>query len=173
MKLPNAERAVVPERKIVAYLLNPTHPAGGSKAHFFLSFRFNAAHWRELADALAQHARANEVAETEQTPHGVRYVVDGPLKGRIWSVPPWRRGVAFRLQKPGKGEWADLQPPWPNALVHHQPPGTAPRSLLIHAGYTPDTHRRLKLNLRCVSGGDTERLRRGAAGVTAHPLPKL
>ena len=80
MKLPNAERAVVPERKIVAYLLNATHPAGGSKAHFFLSFGFNVAHWRELADALAQHAHANEVAETEQTPHGVRYVVDGPLK---------------------------------------------------------------------------------------------
>jgi hypothetical protein len=57
--------------------------------------------------------------------------------GRIWSVPPWRRGAAFSLQKPGKGEWADLQPPLPKALAHHHPPGTAPRSLPIHAGYTP------------------------------------
>ena len=89
MKLPNAQRAVVSERKVVAYLLNPAHPAGGSKAHFFLHFGFSATRWRELADALAQHARENEVIETEQTPHGVRYVVDGPLKapdGRVLNI---------------------------------------------------------------------------------------
>jgi len=61
--------------------------------------------------------------------------------GRIWSVPPWRRGAAFRLQKPGKDEWADMQPPRPKALAHHHHPGTAPQSLRMHTGYTPDTRR--------------------------------
>ena len=86
MKLPNAQQAVVPERKLVAYLLNPAHPAGGSKAQFFLRFGFSAARWRELADALAQHARENEVAETEPTRHGRRYVVDGVLKAPDGTV---------------------------------------------------------------------------------------
>src|ERR1039457_892905 len=76
MKLPNAEFATVPERKVTHYLLNPAHPAGGSKAWFFLRFGFTVAEWRKLADALLRHARENEVAETEQTPHGQRYVVD-------------------------------------------------------------------------------------------------
>ena len=61
------------------YLLNPAHPAGGSKASFFLRFGVAAADWQRLAEALLRHARENDVVETEQTPHGVRYVVDGPL----------------------------------------------------------------------------------------------
>ena len=37
------------------------------------------AEWQGLAEALLRHARENEVAESEQTRHGTRYVVDGPL----------------------------------------------------------------------------------------------
>jgi hypothetical protein len=79
MKLPNAELATVPERKITHYLLNPAHPAGGGKASFFLCFSFTVAEWQKLADALLRHARENEVVETEQTLHGQRYVVEGKL----------------------------------------------------------------------------------------------
>ena len=79
MKLPNAELATVPERKIMLYLLNPAHPAGGSKAAFFLRFGFSASAWSQLADALLRHARENAVVATEQTEHGMRYVLDGPL----------------------------------------------------------------------------------------------
>ena len=79
MKLPNANLATVPEQKITRYLLNPAHPVGGSKAAFFLRFGFTVAEWRRLAEALLQHARAHEVVETEETPHGIRFVVDGPL----------------------------------------------------------------------------------------------
>lgn len=89
MKLPNANKAVVPERKVTDYLLNPAHPAGGSKAHFFLQFGLTTAAWPQLAAALVQHALENEVAEVEQTRHGVRYVVDGPLKapdGRALNI---------------------------------------------------------------------------------------
>ncbi|HEU0039339.1 MAG TPA: hypothetical protein VFR76_08700 [Verrucomicrobiae bacterium] len=79
MKLPNAQLATVPERKVTHYLLNPAHPAGGSKASFFLRHGFTMADWQRPAEALLRQARENEVVATEQTPHGVRYVVDGPL----------------------------------------------------------------------------------------------
>ena len=79
MKLPNAHLATVPEQKIASYLLNRAHPAGGSKASFFLRFGFAGAEWQGLAEALLRHARENEVVESEQTRHGTRYVVDGPL----------------------------------------------------------------------------------------------
>lgn len=79
MRLPNAQSAAVPERKITHYLLNPAHVAGGSKASFFLRFGFTVAEWQRLAEALLRHARENEVVETEKTAYGARYVVDGPL----------------------------------------------------------------------------------------------
>lgn len=79
MRLPNAESASVPERKITHYLLNPGHPAGGSKASFFLRFGFTVVDWEWLAEALLRHARENEAIAMEQTAHGVRYVIDGPL----------------------------------------------------------------------------------------------
>jgi hypothetical protein len=79
MKLPNIELATVPERKVTHYLLNPAHPAGGSKAWFFLRFGFSVADWRQLAGALLRQARENEVVATEETAHGTRYVVDGRL----------------------------------------------------------------------------------------------
>jgi len=79
MKLPNFALATVPERKITQYLLNPAHPAGGAKAVFFLRFGFTVTEWRQLADALIQHAHENDVVESEQTPHGIRHIVDGTL----------------------------------------------------------------------------------------------
>ncbi len=79
MKLPNVQSATVPERKVTHYLLNPAHPAGGSKAWFFLRFGFNVREWRKLEEALLRHARENEVVETEPTPHGRRYVMEGQL----------------------------------------------------------------------------------------------
>jgi hypothetical protein len=79
MKLPNNQSATVPERKVTHYLLNPAHPTGGSKASFFLRFGFTVIEWQRLADALVAHARENEVVESEETPHGTRHVVDGPL----------------------------------------------------------------------------------------------
>lgn len=79
MKLPNVNRAIVPEHKLTHYLLNPTHPVGGGKASFFLRFGFTPENWKTLADALLQHAQTNEVIETNSTRYGVRYVVDGVI----------------------------------------------------------------------------------------------
>ena len=57
MKLPNAERAVVPSRKITHYLLLTTHRDGQHKAEFFHSFGFTIEAWESLASALLNHSR--------------------------------------------------------------------------------------------------------------------
>jgi hypothetical protein len=79
MTLPNVESAIVPEEKITQYLLNRAHPAGGSKAAFFLRFGFKTEEWQLLRDALLRHAHDNEVVESEETRFGIRYAIDGPL----------------------------------------------------------------------------------------------
>jgi len=79
MKFPNFNLAIVPERKITHYLLNPAHPAGGSKAVFFLRFGFSLRHWETFARMLVQHGLENDCMEQEEMPYGTRYVVDGIL----------------------------------------------------------------------------------------------
>jgi hypothetical protein len=79
VKLPNVAQALVPERKITAYLLSLTHRDGRSKAIFFLRFGFTPDHWEALADALRRHAIDNDVAECEDTPFGTSYAIEGPL----------------------------------------------------------------------------------------------
>jgi hypothetical protein len=79
MKVPNAEKAIVPESKVRLYLLNPAHRVGASKAAFFLRFGFANAEWEMLAKALCRHVLDNDVSETEVTRFGTRYAVDGPL----------------------------------------------------------------------------------------------
>jgi len=80
MKLPNGHLARVPERKITRYLLNSSHPVGGSKAAFFLRYGFQVNQWRQLAVLLLNHACENPVTEEESIRYGTRYVVDGLLR---------------------------------------------------------------------------------------------
>ena len=77
MKLPNADRAVVEREKIVDYLLNPAHRYGASKARFFRGFGFRLEEWEQLAEALREHGRSQEVARVRETGFGPRYTVEG------------------------------------------------------------------------------------------------
>ena len=79
MNLPNAERAVVPSRKITDYLLSTSHRDGQHKAEFFRSFGFKLEAWEELASALLNHARRYEVVEIVPTPFGRNFVIEGSL----------------------------------------------------------------------------------------------
>ena len=79
MKLPNAELAIVPERKVTLYLLNRAHLVGGAKAAFFLHHGFTQEQWQVLAERLLHHVVENDVVASDGNPHGVRYAVDGPL----------------------------------------------------------------------------------------------
>jgi hypothetical protein len=90
MKLPNAERAVVPDRKITHYLLSAAHRDGQHKAEFFCSFGFNLEAWVELASALLNHARNHEVVEIVPTPFGRNYVVEGLLPAPDGRTPKVR-----------------------------------------------------------------------------------
>ena len=79
MKLPYADRLEIPKAKVVQYLLSSTHRAGRGKAGFFSACGFQVSTWDVLAQALRQHARDNVVTFSEDTPFGIRYVIEGPL----------------------------------------------------------------------------------------------
>jgi hypothetical protein len=80
MRLPNAEKAYIPPRKLLDYLLSPSHPVGGSKARFFRSAGFDDANVSLLEQGMIEIARSEEVTETEQTTHGTKYAVEGMLQ---------------------------------------------------------------------------------------------
>lgn len=86
MKLPNVEKAVVPQAKITEYLLSFSHRDGRSKAVFFSRFGFAVDAWQTLADALIRHAEEYDVAKTEASQFGLRYVIEGAL-----AAPDGRR----------------------------------------------------------------------------------
>jgi hypothetical protein len=86
MKLPNADVALVEQAKVTGYLLNPAHRYGASKARFFAQFGFRADAWEELALALRDHGRQNEVSRVRQTRFGPRFEVAGDL-----AAPDGRR----------------------------------------------------------------------------------
>jgi hypothetical protein len=92
LKLPNYQSAVVPEPKILDYLLSATHQIGRDKALFFGSFGFSSERWEELAAALKAHAASNEVISVEDSEWGKNYSIIGELesldgrKPRVRSV---------------------------------------------------------------------------------------
>lgn len=108
--LPDAADAIVPERKVVAYLLSETHPDGRGKARFFASYGFSAADWQTLAVALRRHAVEQPVAERVETVFGVRYAVDGilhapdgrtPMVRTVWFIGPHDRSPRLVTAYPG------------------------------------------------------------------------
>lgn len=93
MKLPNLENARVEQVKITDYLLSDE--ISGGKSAFFLAFGFTVEAWQIMKDALLQHAISNDVARSSQTPHGIKYIIEGeintpdgrsPLIRTIWIV---------------------------------------------------------------------------------------
>jgi hypothetical protein len=95
LKLPNANLAVIPEAKIVRYLLNVDHPRGGSKAIFFMRFGFQLENWQQLRQALLDHATVNEVKDILITEEGTQYTLEGgiqspdgrnPLIRSVWVI---------------------------------------------------------------------------------------
>jgi hypothetical protein len=80
MKLPNAHLAVVDQDKITGYLLNSAHPDNGGKAPFFLALGFRSDDWQALAAALRELAGEMPVAKKMESPHGLKYIVDGQIE---------------------------------------------------------------------------------------------
>jgi hypothetical protein len=87
MKLPNAHLAIVEQEKIAAYLLNPTHRYGATKARFFTGFGFRLEDWETLARALREYGQRNDVSTERETGFGPRSEVDGPLNAPDGRAP--------------------------------------------------------------------------------------
>jgi len=79
VKVPNAENAIVPERKCTAYLLDLTHTRGGPKAHYFIGHGYTLAGWLRLADDLRAHVGMHKVSGMRRTQGGTNFEVTGAL----------------------------------------------------------------------------------------------
>ena len=80
MKLPGAERALIDDRKLVAYCLNPAHPRGRNKARVFSSaLGLTESSAPILRSALIQAAKTGDAVPTEDDKHGRRFAIDFPM----------------------------------------------------------------------------------------------
>ena len=90
MKMPNADLAVVDQDKITDYLLNPAHPDNGGKAPFFLALGFRLSGWQSLAAALRRLANTTSVTKKMESPHGLKYILDGKIETPSGRSPRMR-----------------------------------------------------------------------------------
>jgi uncharacterized protein DUF6883 len=81
MKLPNAAKAIVDERKVREYLLSPSHTVGRFKARFFGSIGFPPEAWLVFVTALQRLAAEGEAEVVEQSEYGQKFVVRGQISG--------------------------------------------------------------------------------------------
>jgi hypothetical protein len=79
MRLPRSNELVVPEMKIVRYLLSEEHPVGKAKAKYFRALGYSRENAAELKDGLLSVAADGMVVEEIDTPFGTKYVVEGAL----------------------------------------------------------------------------------------------
>jgi hypothetical protein len=78
VKLPNSDQAVVPDAKLVGYLLSASHPQGRDKARFFTHHGFRADEPDVLRRALLEVASAADV-EVTVFAYGTKYVGEGDV----------------------------------------------------------------------------------------------
>jgi hypothetical protein len=79
MKLPEAQRAVIPPAKIRDYLLSTSHPVGRFKALFFASLGYTSGNWRRLEKDLLDLAGSGDAELGKNTPYGQKYEIRGTL----------------------------------------------------------------------------------------------
>jgi hypothetical protein len=86
MRIPAAERAIIPFEKLADYLLDIDHPDGGPKARLFAAVAgFSADRPEEFERALRQHL-TREAQSGKASPFGQKYEITGPLEGPEGSV---------------------------------------------------------------------------------------
>ena len=86
MKLPNGKGAVVEDRKLLEYVLNPLHPVGRHHAQLFKKYlgidRSNAV---ILKRALQISAVEEEVFSEIATEYGKKYLIRFEMSGPDWK----------------------------------------------------------------------------------------
>lgn len=83
-------RFVIPDRKLASYLLNLSHPRGGSKARFFCLFGFSPERPAELATARLEHAQVATRREEPGRFDESKLICDGPLSAPNGRTPQVR-----------------------------------------------------------------------------------
>ena len=104
MLLPDVDQAVIEPAKIRDYLLASAHPAGGSKATYFLAHGYQRTNWQILANDLRGLAETGDATPDRVTRHGTDYVVTGVVQTprgthvrirTIWIIPHGERAPRF------------------------------------------------------------------------------
>jgi hypothetical protein len=107
--LPNADQAIVQDEKLMGYILDPSHKDGWPKGLFLITHGFDAANVEAVREALLEHGRTRDVAETETTPFGTKYRVDGPMAApdgadlqirTVWQIDTGQTAPRFVTMKP-------------------------------------------------------------------------
>ena|SRR5438105_15278038 len=79
MPIPNAYRATIAADKLTAYLLNPLHKRGGTKARLLLSLGYRTDAPDVLESDLRKQHLSRDAWRTSQNPYGVAYEIEGPI----------------------------------------------------------------------------------------------
>lgn len=66
MKLPRSDALIVEQEKITAYLLNPAHRYGASKARFFAAFGFRAEEWKHSLRLFGNTVRTTQLPKPQR-----------------------------------------------------------------------------------------------------------
>ena len=90
MYVPNADQAVISERKLREYLLNPNHADGESKARFLAEAGYTRANAKALERDLRVQHLTQEAEPGRPSPYGRKYEVSTQLTGP--------NGVSLRLR---------------------------------------------------------------------------
>ena len=111
MPIPEAHRAGVPHGKITRYLLDESHPVGGSKARWLMLAGYCPDRPQQLVADLLAIVRSSDVWAARRTKYGVRYEVTGMVRsptGRdlvirtIWIIESGRDVPRFVTAYPLK-----------------------------------------------------------------------
>src|SRR3990172_7745763 len=79
MRVPNADKAIIPPEKLRDYILSPNHPVGRFKADFFTELGYSAENWEVLERDLRKQIFSQDAEEVEGFPYGRKFVVTGSL----------------------------------------------------------------------------------------------
>ena len=100
MKLPNREYANIAPAKLTAYLLNPEHIEGGSKARYLISKGVDISDVAFIEAELLRMAHENDVLEVRETKYGTKYSIVGSLgKSQIVLLATWQIDLGDDIPK--------------------------------------------------------------------------
>jgi len=76
MRLPNGDQAIIDERKLWGYILNPQHPHGATHAFLFdRLLAINLTNWKALRAELARAGREEEATPGQPSSFGRKFEV--------------------------------------------------------------------------------------------------